>query len=196
MLAALTDGASVGAHRVFADLRAAGPPTGPEAVAALCRDATAHVAELLCDLAFMALYKATTVRTIGVQRYRRSKARFLTRAIALDGGMLSSELREWTYDDAIDDRSVVLQRDRELGDSTPPLNLTPWVVDESAFSDGVLPNLYFFSHRAIDAEETRYVFRMISDPRNELAVPDPDGRWPKLEPLRGMFAAFDRLVAQ
>ncbi len=191
VLAALGDQPSKAAHTSLEAIRRQPPgQLPPDQIAATCGLATDCMTEILCDLAFICLYKATTIRSIAVDHYRNRKARFVHATAALDGGQLSDVIEGRSYDSSTDSQSVILQRDRELGSDF--LNLTPLVIDESAFSNGRLPNLYFFSHQ--DPASEGYVYRMIGNPANTIVVPDADQRHACLKPIKRMFDEFKTVV--
>ena len=191
VLAALGDQPSKAAHAGLEAIRQQPlAQFAPDEVAATCERATDYIADILYDLVFICLYKATTIRSIAVDHYRNRKARFVHATAALDGGQLSDVIEGRSYDSSTDSQSVILQRDRELGSDF--LNLTPLVIDESAFSNGRLPNLYFFSHQ--DPASERYIYRMIGNPANMIAVPDEDARRAYLKPVKRMFDEFKTIV--
>lgn len=190
VLDALVDVPSTAAH-VFLEatrraLVAATIPT--DQLPGQCAAAVGHVCELLSDLAFIVLYKPTTIRSIAVDKYGSRKAQFVHATVALDGITMPPAQLDRSYDAWTDSQSVILQQDRKTGGDY--LNLTPLIIDENAFVDARIPKLYFFCYH--DPDAGKYVFRLVNNPDEFVAIPDP--LRPHLDPVKDMFDEFKSVV--
>lgn len=184
----MTDAPSIAAHNFMQALRTQGLASVPDSdVAQRCAEATTHVSEILRDVAFIANYYSTAVRTIEVNKYRGAQ-QFMHQAVPLDGDWNSARPAPRPFNSSTDSRSVLLQRNWR--DSDNYLNLTPLVFDENAFLGDGIPKLYFFSHHV--PEENRVEFRMVLKPDEVVRLPDPAR--PHLDPIKGWFEDFKSVV--
>ena len=188
-LAALVDAPSTAAHGFFEQTRRAISGTVSAAdLPGLCVAAVGCLCELLGDLAFIVLYKPTTIRSIVVNKYGKADPQFVHTTVALDGVTMPPAQKERSYQAWTDSRSVILQLDRVTGGKY--LNLTPLIIDENAFIDARLPKLYFFCYR--DQAAGTYVYRLVNNPDDVVAIPDP--LRPHLDPVKTMFDEFMAVV--
>jgi hypothetical protein len=186
ILTDLSDAPSRAAHDFLEDvrLRMTRGEIEASAVPALCATTAEHLGELVADLAFIVLYKHSTIRTIAVDKPPGDSARFVHRTVDLDGVQSAEQNR--TFPTWTDSRAVILQHDRK--DVQRYLSLTPLVIDENAFTGAPLPSLCFFSH----FQDGLYAYRRIERAGDYILLPDP--KRPELKPVAKAFDAFKRAV--
>lgn len=137
-----------------------GALTDAEAVQ-LCPTAENKLAAVLGELGFMAAYSLASVRNINVLKYRYpAEPLFNHKVTRLSQEFMELEELPEVLDNFMDAASVLLQRKK--GDTTAFLNLSPFVIDESAFNEKAeLAKIFFFERydREMRAECYRHVYK-------------------------------------
>lgn len=127
----------------------------------LCPTAEEKLAAVFGQLGFLAAYSLTSVRQINVLKYRYPPTpQFNHKLIQLAQEFMELEERPEAMDKFMDAASVLLHR--KEGDTYHFLNLSPFVIDESAFDEKAeLAKLFFFEHyeKALDAHRYRHVYK-------------------------------------
>lgn len=127
----------------------------------LCPTAEEKLAAVFGQLGFLAAYSLTSVRQINVLKYRYPPSpQFNHKLIHLAQEFMELEERPEVMDTFMDAASVLLQR--KEGDAYRFLNLSPFVIDESAFDEKAeLAKLFFFERyeKALDAQRYRHVYK-------------------------------------
>ncbi len=153
----------------------------------LCPTAEEKLATVFGRLGFLAAYSLTSVRQINVLKFRYPPTPlFNHKIIHLAQEFLELEERPEVMDKFMDAASVLLQR--KAGDTYRFLNLSPFVIDESAFDEKAeLAKLFFFERyeKTLDAQRYRHVYKP-----GDLPLVITDQKHFKV--LRAQFDAFSR----
>ena len=153
----------------------------------LCPTAEEKLATAFGELGFLAAYSLSSVRNINVLKFRYPPdPMFNHKVIHLEQEFLELEERPEVMDKFMDAASVLLQR--KEGDTASFLNLSPFVIDESAFDEKAeLAKLFFFERyeKGLDAQRYRHVYKPGDLP---LVVRDQK----HFKVLRAQFDAFSR----
>lgn len=122
----------------------------------LCPIAENKLAIILGELGFLATYSLSSVRAINVLKYRYPHGPlFNHRVIPLAQEFLELEEKVEILEKYMDSSSVILKR--KVGNSFQFLNLSPFVIDESAFDvKADLAKLFFFVGYDKDSDTLRY----------------------------------------
>lgn len=138
--------------------------TGLDA-ASLCYQAEEQLAEVFRVLGFLAKYKLRTIKNIYLIRQRHQQPRYRHSLIELER-VSSGIQRDRTFEVYADNQSVVfLKSDKDVGEY---LNLSPFVLDKSAFTNDHKSFLFFFSH--YDKAGKGYCYKYANDPSRSLEV--------------------------
>lgn len=158
----------------------------PEA-SLLCPAAEDKLATVCAQLGFMARYSLSSVRHIQVLKYRfPATPRFDHKVIRLAQEFVQLDEINEIMDDYMDASSVLLQR--KNGDPRTFLNLSPFVIDESAFdAKADLAKIFFFERydKSSNAQYYRHVYKPDDPP---LIVKEQK----YFKGLRAQFDAFSR----
>jgi hypothetical protein len=157
----------------------------------LCPDAEKQLATVCAELGFLANYSLISVRSIQVLKFRfPDKPKFNHKIISLSQTFVQLDETSKLMDTFKDSSSVLLQR--KEGDKTAFLNLSPFVIDESAFDEKAeLAKLFFFECYEKDAAAHRY--RHIYKPGDApLRIKDQK----HFSNLRRQFDAFSQTLFQ
>ena len=167
--------------------RARGSYTQEEA-AQLCATAEDKLATVFGELGFLAAYSLVSVRNIDVLKYRYpADPLFNHRVIRLEQEFLELEEVPEVLDAFMDSSSVLLQR--KQGEKYSYLNLSPFVIDESAFDKKAeLAKLLFFERYAKGTDTHRY--RHVYKPDDAPVLVSSEHK--HFKPLRVQFDAFSR----
>jgi hypothetical protein len=157
----------------------------------LCPSAEEKLATVFGQLGFLAAYSLTSVRRINVLKFRYPPTpMFNHQVIHLAQEFMELEERPEVLDKFMDAASVLLQRKK--GDTYRFLNLSPFVIDESAFDEKAeLAKLLFFERyeKPLDAQRFRHVYKPGDLP---LVITDQK----HFRVLRAQFDAFSRSLFQ
>ena len=157
----------------------------------LCPTAEEKLAVVFGQLGFLAAYSLSSVRHINVLKFRYpTTPLFNHKVIRLAQEFMELEERPEVMNTFMDAASVLLQHKK--GDTYRFLNLSPFVIDESAFDEKAeLAKLFFFERyeKALDAQRYRHVYKP-----GDLPLVVKDQRHFKV--LRAQFDAFSRSLFQ
>jgi hypothetical protein len=144
---------------------------------------------VFAELSFLARYTLSSVRDIRVLKFRFPPApRFNHRLVKLEQEFMELEEGQEVMDRYMDAASVILQPKAEEEERF--LNLSPFIIDESAFDEKAeLAKLFFFERyeRELDAQRYRHVYKPGDLP---LVVRDQK----HFRALRAQFDAFAHSV--
>ena len=140
---------------------------------------------ILSALAFVVKYKLATIKGIDIIKSRHKAPEYRHNQVMLDrvsaGIMDSAEV----YSAFTDNESVILLK--HVDDVTDYLNLTPFIIDENAFTGDQNSKLFFYSHH--DASDDSYHFRFVDDAEDHLTV--SENRYPQ---VKSQFEEFKQAV--
>lgn len=147
MTAELTDAPTQAARRFMDEMRAElhqGTVPGAE-VESFCDQAEGHLATLLADFAFVVKYPFSTVRKIEFRKARNKDPRFVMETARLDKPNAGFKTRPLEALSSTESESVILQISRD--NAIDYLNLTPFVIDESALNSAQSARLFLYDFR-------------------------------------------------
>lgn len=180
----LTDEPTVAAHGFMEEMRAElRGVIAAEEIASFCEQAEKHLATLLCDLVFVALYRPTTIKNIQITKFRNEPIDYIHTQVALDKVTSDPKDSQKTYKTYTDSGSVILQMKRS--DGAGYLNLTPFVIDENALMGRALSKLYFLSHYSAEADT--YHYGMVNNLESDLPVSSTN--FPRIKSMLDEFKA-------
>ena len=158
------------AHRFMEEMRVEllRGKVAAEEIESFCRQAEKHLGTILSALAFLVKYKLTTIKKIDIIKARHKAPEYRHNQVVLDrvtAGVMDSEE---TYPEFTDSESVILLKD--VADVKDYLSLSPFVIDENAFTGDQNSKLFFYSHH--DAANDSYHFRFVDNAEDALTVSD------------------------
>ena len=184
--AELSDEPSTKAHLFMEEMRRVlRVGVGDDEAASFCQQAEEQLCTILADLAFVVVYKPTTIKSIEVQKFRNRAPVFKHMQVYLDQAGNTQLIVEAPYHASMDSGSVIMQLDREQGGDF--VNLTPFVIDTNAAIPKAMPNLFFLSYYDLAADA--YHYTGVTGPPSELVVSETN-----LKPIKDMFADFHAAV--
>ena len=175
------------AHRFMEEMRAEllRGKVAAEEIESFCLQAEKHLGTILSALAFVVKYKLATIKGIDFIKSRHKAPKYRHNQVILDrvtaGIMDSAEV----YPAFTDNESVIFLKD--VDDVTDYLNLTPFVIDENAFTGDQSSKLFFYSHH--DPSDDSYHFRFVEDAEDRLTV--SENRYPQ---VKAQFEEFKLAV--
>lgn len=153
----------------------------------LCPTAEQKLAIVFGQLGFLATYSLSSIRHINVLKFRYPPTpQFNHKVIHLAQEFIELEERPEVMDKFMDASSVLLQQKK--GDTSRFLNLSPFIIDESAFDEKAdLAKLFFFERyeKNLGALRYRHVYKPGDQP---LVIGDQK----HFKVLRAQFDAFAR----
>jgi hypothetical protein len=159
----------------------------PEAeVASFCDQCEGHLATLLADFAFVAKYPFSTIRRINLVKTRNRAPTFVFEKARLDKPGSDFGIEEASFQTFTENAAVILQTD--AANALDYLNLTPFVIDESALTGAMSTRLFLYDYRDA-AGDFHYV--SVNDADVRLTV--TDANYPAIkEQARDFFDAVYR----
>jgi hypothetical protein len=184
----LTDAPTTAARQFMDEMRAeyrAGKV--PEAeVASFCDQCEGHLATFLADFAFVAKYPFSTIRRINLVKTRNRAPTFVFEKARLDKPGSDFGIEEASFQTFAENAAVILQTD--AANAIDYLNLTPFVIDESALTGAMSTRLFLYDYRD-EAGDFHYV--SVNDADVRLVI--TDGNFPAIkEQARDFFEAVYR----
>ncbi len=143
------------------------------------------LADVLAGLIFLVKYKLAAIKRIELLKIRYQNPQYRHKHVLLDKVMKDFMDQEGTYPSFTDSESVLLLK--TVADVSEFLSLSPFLIDENAFTGDQLSKLYLYAYR--DAARGEYVYRLIYDPQKELRV--SDHKYPQ---VKALIEAFSRAV--
>lgn len=137
-------------------------------IESFCLQSEKHLGNILSALAFLVKYKLTTIKRIDIIKTRHEAPAYRHNQVMLDrvtAGVMDSEE---TYPEFTDSESVILLKNAD--DVKEYLSLSPFVIDENAFTGDQNSKLFFYSHH--DATDDSYHFRFVDNAEDTLIVSD------------------------
>jgi len=187
--AALGDVESDTAHRFMEEMRLelARGRVAAEEIESFCVQAEKHLGVLLSDFAFVVKYELATIKRIDFIKSRHKVPEYSHKYVLLNritaGFMDDVNIRQ----DFSDNESVILFK--SLDQVADNLNLTPFIVDENAFTGDDNSKLYFFAYH--DAADDSFHYTAIDDADVELVI--SDNKYPQ---AKALFEEFRTTVAR
>jgi hypothetical protein len=162
----------VTAHRFMEQLRAElrHGKIGAEEIDHIGTQAERHLSAVMIAFAFLVKYKLSTIKRIDIIKMRHKAPVYRHRLLMLDKVSLDPMDTERDYASFTDSESVVLLK--RAKDLTDYLSLSPFVIDENAFTGQPKSKLFFYSHH--DSSDDSYHFRFVNDADQGLAVPSQE----------------------
>lgn len=191
LLTELTDDPSTRAHKFMEEMR--GELRGQilaEEINSFCQQAEQHLSVILADLAFVVLYKPTTIKGVEVRKFRNGPIEYVHTQVPLD--KLSADPRDSQrpYESYTDNCSVILQKSRKIGGDY--INLTPFIIDQNALLGLPKFRLFFLSH--YDAADDTYHYVLANDPDTTLVIGNDPQAPPAVLEVKAMFDKFKAAV--
>ncbi|MEK7728072.1 MAG: hypothetical protein AAB354_06620, partial [candidate division KSB1 bacterium] len=175
------------AHRFMEEMRAEllHGKVAAEEIESFCLQAEKHLGTILSALAFLVKYKLTTIKRIDIIKPRHKAPEYRHNQVVLDrvtaGIMDSAEV----YPAFTDSESVILLKN--VDDVKDYLSLSPFIIDENAFTGDQNSKLFFYSHH--EAAEDSYHFRFVDNAEEELII--SESRYPQ---IKKQFEEFKQTV--
>jgi hypothetical protein len=138
-----------------------------EEVASFCDQCEGHLATLLADFAFVAKYPFSTIRRINLVKSRNRAPTFVFEKARLDKPGSDFGIEQTSFQTFAENEAVILQTDEE--NALDYLNLTPFIIDESALTGAMSTRLFLYDYRD-DAGDFHYV--SVNDADVRLVVTD------------------------
>ena len=145
------------------ELFAEGSQVAADEIESFCVQAEEQLGEIFKNLGFIAKYHLTTIKNIDLIKKRHHEPRYVHNFVKLDTITAGYADDVYTYDKFVDNKSVVfLKSDEEVEDY---LNLSPFVIDENAFTEADKSKLFFFTHYEKASNTFNYKFAYINEDR-------------------------------
>jgi hypothetical protein len=184
----LTDAPTTAARQFMDDMRVEFREgrVPAEEIASFCDQCETHLATLLADFAFVAKYPFSTIRRISLVKSRNREPIFVFEKARLDKPGSDFGIEEASFQTFAENAAVILQTD--AANALDYLNLTPFVVDESALTGDLSTRLFLFDYRD-EAGDFHYV--SVNDADVRLVI--TDSNFPAIkEQARDFFEAVYR----
>ncbi len=165
----------------------------------MCEEAESKLCDFFARLGFMHKYSLTSIQNIDIQKYRhQSSSTFSHQAVKLMRAIGKPEQNYYILSRFLDNRGIMLikgdiklddqKRKRYKGEDIAFLNLTPFVIDQNAFSPNsdLSKPLFFGQYNKLNGA---YEFKSVKRPKSErdqLTVGSQD----EFEALRLQLEAF------
>ncbi len=120
-----------------------------------CLAAEDNLGQVMATTAFLAKYKLLTVKNIDFVKTRHESPKYRHYKVNLDTVTAGYLDIEETYDQFTDNKSVILLKSADT--ISPSLNLSPFILDENAFTGDDKSKLFFFQN--YDATQNAYRFK-------------------------------------
>lgn len=156
-----------------------------EEIESFCTQAEKHLGTIMTVFAFLVKYKLTTIKRIDILKARHKVPAYRHNQVILDRVTAGIMDGEEVYPSFTDSESVILLKTVE--DVKDYLSLSPFVIDENAFTGDQNSKLFFYSHH--DAADDSYHFRFVDNAEDELVV--SESRYPQ---IREQFEEFKQAV--
>lgn len=161
-----------------------------------CIEAEEMLTLILSKLHFLAIYSMKSIRKIDVMRNRVFQpAVFTHHVVSLRKKGLSSTPEEVSedLDDYLASESVLLMRKQPLADQKSFLNLTPFVIDENAFLEGIVNiKLHFFQY--FKEKNNIYIFKHTYKPEDKALELRAEGQDESIQDVWDQFEEFRVLL--
>ena len=135
-------------------------------VESLCVQAEQQLSIAFKHLAFCARYQYVSIKQIGFVKERNQDPRYVHRSVYLDRITAGVMDEEYEYTNFADSRAVVVLKDDVDGDERSLdsyLNLSPFIIDENAYTGDKKCKLYFFDGFRPRKRQLKYRFSYIPD---------------------------------
>lgn len=177
------------ACRFMEEMRAelAAGPIAAEEITSFCVQAEEHLGTVLSYLAFLVRYRLATIKKIDIIKSRHKPPEYRHNQVVLDrvtAGIMDSEEVHLAFTDS---ESVILLKN--VDDVGNYLSLSPFVIDENAFTGDQNSKLFFYSHRD---QGNGYCFRFVDNADDGLVVTDE--QYPQIKQQFEEFAQAVRAV--
>ncbi|MBC6950452.1 CHAT domain-containing protein [candidate division KSB1 bacterium] len=146
-----------------------------EEIESFCWQAEKHLGAIMSALAFLVKYKLTAIKRIDIIKPRHKNPAYRHSQVVLDrvtAGIMDSEE---VYPAFTDSESVILLKTVE--DVKEYLSLSPFIIDENAFTGDQNSKLFFYSHH--NAADDSFHFRFVDNAEDELIVSEE--RYPQIK---------------
>ncbi len=146
-------------------------------IESFCVQTEKHLGTIMSGFTFLGKYKLSTIKRIDFIKERHKEPIYRHRMFLLDrvnGPTLDKDRDLSTFTDS---GSVLLIK--SLKDVKDYLNLSPFVIDENAFTGSAKSKLFLYSH--YDVANDSYHFRFVNDPEHALKISGDPYPWIKTQ---------------
>jgi hypothetical protein len=175
------------AHRFMEEMRAelARGEVAAEEIESFCTQAEKHLGTIMTAFAFLVKYKLTTIKRIDILKARHKVPAYRHNQVILDRVTAGIMDGEEVYPSFTDSESVILLK--TVDDVKDYLSLSPFVIDENAFTGDQNSKLFFYSYH--DGADDSYHFRFVDNAEEQLIV--SENRYPQ---IKEQFEEFRQAV--
>ena len=126
-----------------------------------CVQAEEQLAIVLSNLGFLVKYKLATVKNIDLIKRRHALPQYRHALVQLDKVTAGYLDQDKVFEKFTDNKSVLFLKSQK--DVEEYLNLSPFIIDENAFTGDDKSKLFFFTHYDRAAESYHYKFAYIEE---------------------------------
>ena len=132
------------------------PPIGPDEIENICLETESHLANIFQHGGFFAKYKMTTIKNIDLIKRRNRKPKYKHYLVNLDNVTQGFIDANDEFEVFTDSRSVIFLKSKK--DIQEYLNLTPFLIDENAYTGDAKTKLYYFNYIKKGSNSLSYTF--------------------------------------
>ena len=132
------------------------PPIGPDEIENICLETESHLANIFQHDGFFAKYKMTTIKNIDLIKRRNRKPKYKHYLVNLDNVTQGFIDANDEFEVFTDSRSVIFLKSKK--DIQEYLNLTPFLIDENAYTGDAKTKLYYFNCIKKGSNSLSYTF--------------------------------------
>ena len=149
------------------ELYAEGSRVAAEEIESFCVQSEEHLSNMFRLLGFTAKYKLTTIKNIDLIKKRNTQPQYKHFIVNLDTVTRGYLDQDVTFDVFTDTKSVLFLRSKKNVETY--LNLSPFVIDENAYTGDDKTKLYFFSNLDSSGKKFNYQFAYVHDDMLEVS---------------------------
>ena len=150
-----------------------------------CLQAEQALGIVLTEYAFIVQYTLFTIKNIEIIKVRHQPVQYLHKQVRLDTVTVGVEEKMREYKDHSDNNAVVLLK--SAANIADYLNLSPFLIDESAFLGNQKSTLFFYNFN----DNQRFIYEFVNNTKDFLVVSDEKYRAVKEE-----FSRFQTVLFQ
>ncbi|MEZ4899330.1 MAG: CHAT domain-containing protein [Saprospiraceae bacterium] len=132
------------------------PPIGPDEIENVCLETESHLANIFQHGGFFAKYKMTTIKNIDLIKRRNRKPKYKHYLVNLDNVTQGFIDANDEFEIFTDSRSVIFLKSKK--DIQEYLNLTPFLIDENAYTGDAKTKLYYYNFFKKESNTLSYTF--------------------------------------
>lgn len=156
-------------------------------IESFCVQAEEHLSAIIRHFGFVAKYKLTTIKNIDLIKRRHTKPEYRHFLVSLDTVTAGYLDQNETFNYFTDNNSVLFLRPEGEEDTGLYLNLSPFIIDENAFTGDDKSKLFFFQFCDRPSNSYHYKFAYINEDR--LVVSQQ-----KFPEIHEQFEAFSQTI--